>query len=81
MKHSLVFGSFWAFSILLSGSLVASYGFSLPFYIWFDCSKHSNGVFRKLKWVLFLFIAVGGPLYDFTAYTEVKQFENRSFIY
>ncbi|PPS14792.1 hypothetical protein GOBAR_AA05779 [Gossypium barbadense] len=26
MKHSLVFGGFWAFFILLSGSLVASYG-------------------------------------------------------
>ncbi|PPD73144.1 hypothetical protein GOBAR_DD29933 [Gossypium barbadense] len=26
MKHSLIFGDFWAFFILLSGSLVASYG-------------------------------------------------------
>ncbi|MFQ6667678.1 hypothetical protein Gotur_033611 [Gossypium turneri] len=72
MKHSLVFGGFWAFFILLSGSLVASYGSLSLSTFGFDFSKHSNGVFRKLKWVLSLFIAADGPLYDFTAYTECK---------
>ncbi|KAA3465579.1 exoglucanase/xylanase-like [Gossypium australe] len=62
MKHSPVFGGFWAFFILLSGSLVASYG-SLSFSTFgLTVQNILMGFSENLN----------GPLYDFTAYTECK---------
>lgn len=75
MKYTLTSAGFLVCFVLLGASLAASYGAGLSHVSMINASLLQRGFLlcsKLISWLVENFSFADGPLYDFTAYTEVN---------